>query len=115
MRTYALRPALLADDRGHQFLETRIEKGERGLIAHRVLGKRGLLELRIDGIAVERRCHRHAILEIGADRRIRQLGALTAEVHGAGARERESAAAGATRAAAAAAAARVAAGGGECC
>src|SRR5580698_6170972 len=86
MRTWALRLSLLAYDRSHQFFETRIEKRQRGLIAHRILGKRRLLELRIDGVAVERGRHRHAVLEIGAERGIRCVDALTGEVRGTGAR-----------------------------
>src|ERR1700691_3067491 len=103
-------PALLADDRGHQFLETRIEKGERGLIAHRVLGKRRLLELRVDRIAVERRRHRHAIFKVGAERRIREARVLAAEVRGIGGRDRNTAGRGGGGARAAAG---IAGGGGE--
>src|SRR5262245_11805284 len=57
--------ALLAGDRGHQAAELRLQKSERGLEADRVLSKRGLLHLHVDGVAIERRGERRSVFEIG--------------------------------------------------
>src|SRR5690242_14941971 len=53
-------------DRGQQAAELVAEEGQRRLVAHRVLGEGRLLELRVDGVAVERRRERRAVLEIRA-------------------------------------------------
>ena len=45
-----------------------------------VVGKRGLLELPVDGVAVERRRERHAVLEL---RRRRAVSPRSADVPGA--------------------------------
>src|SRR5882672_5667338 len=55
---------LTTHDRGQEAAEFRVEKCERGLVAHRVLGERRLLDLRVDGIAVEGRRKRRAVLEV---------------------------------------------------
>src|SRR5690606_15989129 len=47
-----------------QAVDARREKIEARLVANRRLGERGLLELRVDRIAVERRLIRHAVLEL---------------------------------------------------
>src|SRR6185437_14244780 len=50
-------------DRGHEIAKARRDEGERRLVANGVVRERGLLELRIDGIPVERRRERNAVFE----------------------------------------------------
>src|SRR5687768_9466857 len=45
---------LATEDRGQQSPEFGVEESERRLVTHRVFGERGLLDLRVDGVAVER-------------------------------------------------------------
>src|SRR5688572_29794702 len=58
-----MRISLLAGDGGHQRPELRREKLQRRLVAHRVVGKCRLLELRVDGIAVQRWRERCAVFQ----------------------------------------------------
>src|SRR5262245_57095560 len=60
-----LRSGLATEDGGQQAAKLRVEESQRRLVPHRVLGEVGLLDLRIDGVAVERRGERRAVLEIG--------------------------------------------------
>src|SRR5690349_4590024 len=57
-------------DRGEQPAELVAEEGQRRLVAHCVLGEGRLLQLRVDGVAVERRRQRRAVLEVRAARGI---------------------------------------------
>src|SRR5215472_19258243 len=56
--------ALLAGDGRHQVPELAREEAERRLVAHAVVGERRLLQLHIDGIAVERGGERYAVLQL---------------------------------------------------
>src|SRR5689334_8359642 len=53
-------------DGGQETAELVVQEGQRGLVAHRVLGEGRLLELRVDGVAVEGRRERRAELEVRA-------------------------------------------------
>src|SRR6186713_1347484 len=57
---------LATHDCREQSPEFGIEERERRLVTHGVLGERGLLDLRVDGVAVERRRERRAVLEVRA-------------------------------------------------
>src|SRR6187401_2115310 len=58
-------PLLATKNGGHQAAKLGVEECERRLVTHGVLGERGLFDLRVDGVAVERRRERRAVLEVG--------------------------------------------------
>src|SRR5882672_878797 len=71
MRTWRL----TTENRGQQAAKLVVEDGERRLVTHRVFGELGLLDLRVDGVAVERRRERRAVFEVRVRRSVRGSGA----------------------------------------
>src|SRR6187402_2507537 len=73
-------PSLVTENGGQQTAEFGVEESERRLVTHGVLGERGLLDLRVDGVAIERGREWRAVLEIGVRSRVGRCG--TANVAG---------------------------------